>query len=56
MMEAVITSDTSVNIYQITRRNISEDYHLHTRRRENLKSHILDPVIPVSVFEEIMLF
>jgi hypothetical protein len=29
--------ETSVNICQITQRNISEESHLHTRRRENLK-------------------
>jgi hypothetical protein len=40
MMEAVSTSETSVNFYQATRRNIEEDIHLHTRRRENLKSHL----------------
>jgi hypothetical protein len=40
MMEAVITSETSVNFYQNTRRNNPEDGHLHTRRRENLKSHL----------------
>jgi hypothetical protein len=39
MMEAASTSETSVNFYQTTRRNIPEDNHLHTRRRENLKSH-----------------
>jgi hypothetical protein len=39
MMEATSTSETSVNFYQTTRRNNSEDSHLHTRRRENLKSH-----------------
>jgi hypothetical protein len=38
-MEAIITSETSVNFYQTTRRNITEDSHLHTRRRENLKSY-----------------
>jgi hypothetical protein len=38
-MEAARTSGTSVNIYKTTRRNISEDSYLHTRRRENLKSH-----------------
>jgi hypothetical protein len=31
--------ETSVNFYQTTRRNNSEDSHLHTHRRENLKSH-----------------
>jgi hypothetical protein len=41
MMEAVSVSETSVNFYQTTRRIISEDSHLHTRRRENLKSHYL---------------
>jgi hypothetical protein len=29
MMEAVSTSETSVNFYQITRRNAPEDSHLH---------------------------
>jgi hypothetical protein len=39
MMEAASTSETSVNFYQATWRNNLEDSHLHTRRRENLKSH-----------------
>jgi hypothetical protein len=39
MMEAVNSSETLVNIYQITWCNIPEDIHLHTSRRENLKSH-----------------
>jgi hypothetical protein len=39
MMEAVNTSETSVKFYQTRRRNIPEDSHLYTRRRENLKSH-----------------
>jgi hypothetical protein len=39
MMEVVSTSETSVNLYQITRRSISEDSHFHTYRCENLKSH-----------------
>jgi hypothetical protein len=41
MMEAASTSETLVNFYQITRRNIPED-SLHTRRRENLKSHQIE--------------
>jgi hypothetical protein len=41
MMEAASTSEMSVNFYQTTRRNNPEDSHLHTRRCENLKSHIL---------------
>jgi hypothetical protein len=39
MMEAANTSETSVNFYQTTGSNNPEDSHLHTRRRENLKSH-----------------
>jgi hypothetical protein len=31
--------ETSVNFYQTTLRNNAEDSQLHTRRRENLKSH-----------------
>jgi hypothetical protein len=32
--------ETSVKIYQITRRNSPEDSHLPTRRHQNLKSHV----------------
>jgi hypothetical protein len=39
-MEAVHTSETSVHFKVTTRRYISEDSKLHTRRRENLKSHL----------------
>jgi hypothetical protein len=39
MMEAANTSETSVNFYQTAWRNDTEDSHVHTRRRENLKSH-----------------
>jgi len=38
-MEAVRVSETSVNFKATTRRYIPEDFKLHTRRRENLKSH-----------------
>jgi hypothetical protein len=34
------TSETSVDIDLTTRQCIPEDSELHTRRRENLKSHI----------------
>jgi hypothetical protein len=40
-MEAVRTSETSVNFYQATRRSDSADSHFHTFRRENLKFHVL---------------
>jgi hypothetical protein len=40
MMDAVSNCETSVNSYQTTRRNTQEEIHLHTRRRENLKSHL----------------
>jgi Na+/melibiose symporter-like transporter len=39
MIGAVSISEMLVSFYNITRRNIPEDSHLHTRRRENLKSH-----------------
>jgi hypothetical protein len=39
MMEAAHTSKTSVVIQLRTRQYIPEDSELHTRRRENLKSH-----------------
>jgi hypothetical protein len=39
MMGATSTSETSVKFYQITRRNIPEDNHVHTCSRENLKCH-----------------
>jgi hypothetical protein len=39
MMEAVRTSETSVNFNVTIRRYIPEDSKLHTHRRENLLSH-----------------
>jgi hypothetical protein len=39
MMEAVRTSETSVYYNETTRRYIPEGSDLHTRCRENLKSH-----------------
>jgi hypothetical protein len=38
MMEAESTSETSINFYQTTRRNIP---HIHIRLLENLNSHSL---------------
>jgi hypothetical protein len=40
ILEAANTSETSVNFYHTTRRNIPEDSHLHTRCHENLKCHL----------------
>jgi hypothetical protein len=39
LMEAARTSETSVDIQLRTWQYIPEDSELHTRRRENLKSH-----------------
>jgi hypothetical protein len=39
-MEAVSSSETSVNFYRASWRNSPEDSHIHLRRRENLKSHV----------------
>jgi hypothetical protein len=40
LMETASTSETSVNFYQTTRRYNPENSHLHTRRREYLKSYL----------------
>jgi hypothetical protein len=45
------TSETSVNFYQTTRRNNAEDSHLHTCRRENLKSHKLRSVLQKTLWK-----
>jgi hypothetical protein len=39
MVEAASISETSVKFYQTTRRNNTQDSHIHNRRRENLKCH-----------------
>jgi hypothetical protein len=41
MMEAARTSETLVKLYQNTRCYNPEDIHIHTHRRENLKSYVL---------------
>jgi hypothetical protein len=41
MMDAARTSETSVDIQLRTRQYIPEGSELHTRRRENLESHIV---------------
>jgi hypothetical protein len=42
MIEAARTSEMLVDIQLRTRQHIPEDSELHTRRRENLKSHIFN--------------
>jgi hypothetical protein len=39
IMEAASTSDTSVNSYEITQRNVPEGVDLHTWGGEDLNSH-----------------
>jgi hypothetical protein len=39
IMESASTSETSVNLYQATVRDVQEDSHFHTRLCENVKSH-----------------
>jgi hypothetical protein len=46
-MEVACTSETSVDIQLITMQYIPEDSELHTRRRENLKSHRSHLHVPV---------
>jgi hypothetical protein len=45
MLEAVQTSETSVNAHQSTRRYNPEDSHLHSHRCQNLKSYNADNVL-----------
>jgi hypothetical protein len=45
MMETVSSSQTSVNTFHTTRRNISEDSHLHTCRCGNPKPHVVSVII-----------
>jgi hypothetical protein len=47
MMEAERTPETSVDIQLSIRQYIPEDFELHTRRRENLKSHKSNPFLKV---------
>jgi hypothetical protein len=41
-MGSVITSETSVNFCESTRRNVAEDGYIPTRHRENVKSSIIN--------------
>jgi hypothetical protein len=41
MIEVAGASETSVNFYRTTRRDIQKTSHVHTRRRETLKSRIM---------------
>jgi len=50
MMEAVCTSETSVNFNETTTRHIPENSKLHTRHRENLKSYGLCLIRTLHVF------
>jgi hypothetical protein len=52
MMEAASTSETSLNYYQTTLRNNPEDSHIHTRRRENPKSH--NPIIILMMYQNVV--
>jgi hypothetical protein len=45
MMEAVRTSETSVDNHSTRQYNPEDSSEHHTRRRENLKSHMLQNVI-----------
>jgi hypothetical protein len=47
MMKAVRTSEPSVYYNETTQRSTSEGSNLHTRLRENLKSHIDQKVVAV---------
>jgi hypothetical protein len=48
-IKAICSSETSVNCHQASRRHIPEDHTLHSHRRENLRFHVLPPVLETSV-------
>jgi hypothetical protein len=47
MMEAASTSETSVILYETTRRNNPEDSHVYNRRRDNMKSRLFHGILLV---------
>jgi hypothetical protein len=51
-MEAINASEMSFSFYQTTQCNITEDGHVHTRRRKNLKSHqaLVLPIVGRRIF------
>jgi hypothetical protein len=51
MMEAVRAFETSVNFYETTLSNIRGGCHVHTRRHENLKSHLGFRLLRTSTYE-----
>jgi hypothetical protein len=54
MMEAARTSETSVDNH-FTRQYIPEDNsEHHTRRRENLKSHIIIVIFGIEIFPTVL--
>jgi hypothetical protein len=56
MLPAASTTETTVNFYQTTRSNNPEDSHLHTRRREKLKSQLHELSVIVNVNGSVDLF
>jgi hypothetical protein len=55
IMKEASTSETSVNFYQTTRHNNPQDSHLHPRRRENLKCHLVTIVLQLFLTFHILL-
>jgi hypothetical protein len=51
MMEAARTSETSVGNYFTWQYNPEDKSELHTRRRENFKSHIVNSLITKFMFK-----
>jgi hypothetical protein len=47
IMDAARTSETLVNVYQTTQRDLPEDSHLHIHCCENLQFHRLHDVISI---------
>jgi hypothetical protein len=55
MMEAARTSETSVDIDLRTLQYVPEDSEFHTRRSENLKSHIMGAMSVSLLFSNFVL-
>jgi hypothetical protein len=54
-MEAARTSETLVQLYQTTRCYNPEDSHLHTHRRENIKSYLCK-IVKISNLQNVCSF
>jgi hypothetical protein len=55
-MEAICSSETSVEFQRTTRRYIPDDGTLHNHRCENLESYMLELIVIITNYEKSILF